>query len=61
MNKRDAVMQEKQILKLIQGADFLIQMKMSFTDDNNLYFIFEHCEWGTLSDLIKVQGNFILG
>lgn len=34
-----------------------MQIKQTFMDPNNLYFVFEHLPWGTLTDLIKAQGK----
>lgn len=56
-NKQEAVMREKAILKLITGLPFLVQIKSAFMDTANLYFVFEHCMYGTLSNLISLQGK----
>jgi serine/threonine protein kinase len=50
-------MREKAILKSLAGFPFLINLKMSFMDKTNLYFVFEHCMYGTLSNLITKQGR----
>ena len=50
-------MREKAILKSLAGFPFLINLKMSFMDKANLYFVFEHCMYGTLSNLITKQGR----
>lgn len=55
--KQDAVMREKQILKELTGKSFIIQIKQAFMDEESLYFVFEHCLYGTLSNLITVQGK----
>ena len=50
-------MREKQILTQLIGVPFTVQIKQTFMDPNNLYFVFEHLPWGTLTDLIKAQGK----
>ena len=30
---------------------------MTFMDRDNLYFVFDHCKYGTLANLIKLQGG----
>ena len=56
-NKTEAVMREKQVLKELTGKPFIIQIKQAFMDEESLYFVFEHCLYGTLSNLITVQGK----
>ena len=53
--KTDAVMREKNILKMLNGRNgkpFIILLRMTFMDAESLYFVFEHCKYGTLSTLI---------
>lgn len=45
-------MREKAILKQLTGLPFLVHLKSAFMDTKNLYFVFEHCMYGTLSNLI---------
>ena len=52
LNKQEAVMREKVILKLLQGIPNIIKLDQTFMDDDSLYFVFEHCMYGTLSNLI---------
>ena len=46
-------MREKDILKLLIGKPFIILLRMTFMDHESLYFVFEHCRYGTLSTLIE--------
>ena len=55
--KQDSVMREKAILQLLTGKPFIVQLKMTFMDQESLYFIFEHCMYGNLGGLIEVQGK----
>ena len=57
MEKTAAVMREKQILTQLTGVPGVVQIKQTFMDTNNLYFVFEHLPWGTLADLIKAEGK----
>lgn len=50
-------MREKAILKQLSGLPYLVQIKSAFMDSANLYFVFEHCMYGTLSNLITKQGK----
>lgn len=49
MNKSEAVMREKNILNKLKHLDFIIDLKQTFMDENHLYFVFEHCKYGTLT------------
>jgi serine/threonine protein kinase len=51
-NKQEAVMSEKAILRRFIGHPFLIQLKATCVDSENLYFVFEHCKNGTLANLV---------
>ena len=42
---------EKQILMEIEDLPFAIRLRNTFKDDDYLYFVFEHCPYGTLNDL----------
>ena len=55
--KTEAVMREKEILKLLIGKPFIILLRMTFMDHDHLYFVFEHCQYGTLSTLIDEMGK----
>ena len=48
-DKTEAVMREKEMLKLLVNRPFIIQLEMTFMDRDHLYFVFEHCKYGTLS------------
>lgn len=50
-------MREKAILQKMIGSRFVIEILQTFLDDENLYFVFEHCQYGTLSGLINEIGN----
>ena len=50
-------MREKELLKLLVGKPFIIRLEMTFMDRDHLYFVFEHCKYGTLSSLITHSGK----
>ena len=52
LNKQEAVMREKQILKQLQSIKGVIELQATFMDNDSLYFVFEHCKYGTLSTLV---------
>ena len=35
----------------------MIDLKMTFMDSEHLYFVFEHCKYGTLSNMITQKGK----
>lgn len=57
-DKTEAVMREKEILKKLTNKPFIILLKMTFMDPQHLYFVFEHCYYGTLSSMIIAKGKF---
>jgi serine/threonine protein kinase len=57
MDKQESVMREKTILQKMSGSRFVIEIRQTFMDDANLYFVFEHCQYGTLSNLINELGK----
>ncbi len=50
--KQEAVMREKAILKKLQDVPFVIELMWTFMDDTSLFFVFDHCKYGNLSNLI---------
>jgi serine/threonine protein kinase len=54
--KTEAVMREKDTLKMLIDRPFIIKLIMTFMDKEYLYFVFEHCKYGTLSSLISIEG-----
>ena len=56
-DKTQAVMREKELLKLLVNKPFIIRLEMTFMDREHLYFVFEHCKYGTLSQLISLSGR----
>jgi len=50
------VLREKELLKLLVGKPFIINLQKTFADREYLYFVFDHCKYGTLSNLIKEKG-----
>ena len=50
--KTEAVMREKETLMMLKGRPFMVDLKMTFMDREHLYFVFEHCKFGTLSNMI---------
>ena len=57
MEKTEAVMREKDLLKLLTKRPFIINLQQTFMDRDNLYFVFDHCKYGTLSNLITQSGK----
>ena len=55
--KTDAVMREKSTLLALKEHPFIIKLKQTLMDEDNLYFIFENCCHGDLSNLIKKTKN----
>lgn len=55
--KTQSVMREKDMLKQLKGKPFIIMMEQTFMDKEHLYFVFEHCKFGTLSKLITESGS----
>ena len=55
--KSEAVMREKDILKQMIGKPFIVLLRKTFMDRDSLYFVFEHCQYGTLSTLIDEKGK----
>lgn len=53
MKKQQSVMREKAILKRLLGLPFVVQLQCTCIDSESLYFVFEHCKNGSLSELIK--------
>ena len=45
------------MLLMLVDRPFIIKLEMTFMDSENLYFVFEHCQYGTLSNLIKQSGK----
>ena len=46
-------MREKAILKRLQDVPFIIELLWTFMDESSLYFVFDHCKYGNLSNLIE--------
>lgn len=49
-------MREKAILKQLQDVPFIVELMWTFMDDSSLYFVFDYCKFGNLSNLIDQQG-----
>ncbi|CDW74527.1 3-phosphoinositide-dependent protein kinase-1 [Stylonychia lemnae] len=52
-NKTKSVHREKDILNQLKDHPNVIKLENTFQDKQNLYFVFEHCPNGTLSNLIS--------
>ena len=50
-------MREKELLKKLQGNPSIVGLHKTFMDEEHLYFVFEHCKYGTLSNLISILGT----
>ena len=55
--KTKAVMREKEMLKTLVNKPFIIRLQLTFMDKDYLYFVFDHCMYGTLSKLITLTGG----
>ena len=51
--KVGAALREKAILAEISDNPFAICLKKTFKDGASLYFVFEHCPFGTIGDLAQ--------
>lgn len=52
-DKLDAVLREKEILEEFLDCPQVIDVEATMFDDQNLYFVTEYCEHGTLESLMK--------
>ena len=52
LDKKEAVIREGKILERLNGKPFIIELYCKFKEDNQLYFVFQHCKYGTLAQLI---------
>ena len=50
-------MREKEMLKTLVNKPFIIRLQLTFMDKEHLYFVFDHCMFGTLSKLITATGG----
>jgi hypothetical protein len=55
--KVGAALREKAILAQISDNPFAICLKKTFKDESSLYFVFEHCPFGTIGDLAATFPN----
>ena len=51
VGKVGAALREKAILAELAEHPFAISLKKTFKDGAHLYFVFEHCPYGTIGDL----------
>lgn len=51
--KQNAVMREKDILEIVCENKNIVSLECTFQDEDNLYFLMEFAEKGSLSSLIK--------
>jgi len=58
LNKREAVIREGKILEKLRGKPFIIELYTKFKDQDQLFFVFQHCKYGTLAQLMKVKNTF---
>ena len=45
------------MLKTLVNKPFIIRLQLTFMDKDYLYFVFDHCMFGTLSKLITLTGG----
>ena len=50
-------MREKETLKRMLDKAFIVDLHLTFMDEDSLYFVFEHCHYGTLTNLIETMGG----
>lgn len=53
LGKERHIFREKELLNSLNHSS-IIKLLKTFKDANNLYFVFEHAENGTLDDFIKI-------
>ena len=58
LDKKDAVIREGKILEKLRNKPFIIELYTKFKEDNQLFFVFESCKYGTLSNLLKIKKVF---
>ena len=51
--KHNAVIREKDILEMVCDHKNIISLECTFQDEDNLYFLLEYADKGSLSSLIK--------
>lgn len=56
LGKQRHILREKELLNTLQHPT-IIKLLKTFKDEENLYFVFEHAENGTLDDFIKFCKN----
>ena len=52
-NKTVSVFRERDILELLAESPFFVKINRSFQDDENLYFLMDYVNNGTLDSYIK--------
>ena len=57
VNKVGAVHREKVILTEVEESPLAIKLLATFKDDDYLYFVFEHCQYGTLAEVCNSFEN----
>ena len=55
LDKKEAVIREGKILERLNGRPYIISLYCKFKEDNQLFFVFEHCKYGTLANLIAAK------
>ena len=50
-------MREKEMLKNLVDQPFIIRLQMTYMDAEHLYFVFDHCKYGTLANLVDNMGG----
>lgn len=50
-------MREKDLLRKLSNKPFIVDLLATFSDKDYLYFVFEYCQYGTLSSLVGSLGR----
>lgn len=51
--KQNAVVREKDVLEMVCGHKNIVSLECTFQDEDNLYFLLEFAEKGSLTSVIK--------
>ena len=52
VNKQRHILREKEILNSLDHPH-VVKLYQTFSDDEDLYFVFEHLDTGTLDDILR--------
>ena len=58
LNKKEAVVREGKILEKLRGKPFIIELYTKFKENSQLFFVFQYCKYGSLSQLLTIKKQF---